>query len=149
MRQIFDYLAQDNYSGLKDLLDSRLRDLVNEKVSQMRTRLINRMFEEDREVDVDFDDIDEEFLEEGNVQKMGRTKLVRVRIRGGKVQRRKKVSGVKGYTMRGGRLTRMTPTERRHRRLAARMAKFKRRAKMSQIVRKRQRSLRRRHSMGL
>ena len=37
-----------------------------------------------------------EIIAEANVQKMGRKKLVRARIRGGKVQRRKVVSAVKG-----------------------------------------------------
>jgi hypothetical protein len=80
---------------------------------------------------------------------MGRTKLVKIRIRGGKVQRRKKVSGIKGYTMRGGRMIRMSPQERRNRKMAARKSKFKRRAKLGQALRKRKMSLRRRGSLGL
>jgi hypothetical protein len=80
---------------------------------------------------------------------MGRTKLVKIRIRGGKVQRRKKVSGVKGYTMRGGRMIRMSAQERRNRKMAARRSKFKRRAKLGQALRKRKMSLRRRGSLGL
>jgi hypothetical protein len=80
---------------------------------------------------------------------MGRMKLVRVRIRKGKVQRRRKVSGVKGFTYRGGKMIRMSPMERRNRRMAARKSKFKRRAKLGQALRKRKMSLRRRSSMGL
>jgi len=41
-------------------------------------------------------------IAEANVVRMGRKKLVKARIRGGKVQRRKVVSGVKGYTILGG-----------------------------------------------
>jgi hypothetical protein len=78
-----------------------------------------------------------------------RIRIIKARIRNGKVQRRKKVSGIKGYTLRGGRLQRITPTERMHRRRGARFAKIKRRAKMARIILKRKRSLRRRHSLGL
>jgi len=103
---------------------------------------------EDVDVDVDFI---EEPLDEAirNVTKMGRTKIIRVRVRKGKVQRRKKLSAVKGYTLRGGRLVRMSAIERRHRKMGARRAKFKRRAKLSQSLRKRRMSLRKRHSLGL
>lgn len=84
-----------------------------------------------------------------NVMKMGRQKLVKVRIRGGKVQRRKKVSSVKGMTLRGGKMIRMSPAERRHRKLGARKAKLKRRGKMAMIRRKRKMSMAKRHRMGL
>jgi hypothetical protein len=78
-----------------------------------------------------------------------RIRIIKARVRGGKVQRRVKVSGVKGYTLRGGKLTRMSSTERMRRKLGARKAKIKRRAKMARSIMKRSRSLRRRQSMGL
>ena len=78
-----------------------------------------------------------------------RIRIIRARIRNGKVQRRKKVSGVKGYTIRGGKLIRMSTSERMHRKRGARRAKVKRRAKMARAMIKRKRSLRRRASMGL
>ena len=78
-----------------------------------------------------------------------RIAIVKARIRGGKVQRRKKVSNVAGYTLRGGQLTRMSPVERRNRRLGQRKGKIKRRAKMAMTRIKRQRSLRKRKSLGL
>jgi hypothetical protein len=85
----------------------------------------------------------------GNVMKLGRTKVVKVRIRGGKVQRRKKVSAVKGFTLRGGKLVRMSPAERIRRKMGARKAKVKRRAKLARSLIKRRRSLMKRKSMGL
>ena len=88
-------------------------------------------------------------LDEANVQKMGRTKLVRARVRGGKIQRRKKVSAVKGYTIRGGKLTRMTSAERLKRKISQRKGKIKRKAKMARALIKRKRSLRKRKSLGL
>lgn len=100
-------------------------------------------------VPVKEEELEEESIDEANVQKMGRAKLIRIRIRGGKVQRRKKVSAVKGYTFRGGKLVRMSASERMRRRRGARRAKIKRRGKMSRILMKRRRSMRRRTSMGL
>jgi hypothetical protein len=84
-----------------------------------------------------------------NVQKMGRIKLVRARIRKGKIQRRKKLSAVKGFRLKGGKLKRMTAGERRKRKMGARRAKFKRKAKASRIKFALRKSLRRRKAMGL
>ena len=117
----------------RELLEDKLDQLIEERLTEEKAKLALEMFD----------------LEEGNIQRMGRMKLVRVRIRKGKVQRRKKVSAIKGFTMRGGRMIRMSPMERRHRKMAARRSKFKRRAKLGQALRKRKMSLRRRNSMGL
>jgi hypothetical protein len=87
----------------------------------------------------------DEFLTEAGP----RIKIVKVRIRGGKVQRRKKVSNVKGYKLKGTRLVRMSSQERMHRKMAARKARVKRRAKMARAIMKRKRTMMRRHSMGL
>lgn len=80
---------------------------------------------------------------------MGRKKLIKARVRGGKVQRRKVVSAVKGYTIRGGKLTRMTAAERLRRRISQRKGKIKRRAKMARALIKRKRSLRKRSTLGI
>ena len=94
-----------------------------------------------------------EIIAEANVQKMGRRKLVRARVRTVKgkptIQRRKVLSAVKGYTIRGGKLIRMTQAERLRRRLSQRRAKFKRRAKMARAMIKRKRSMQRRKGLGL
>ena len=88
-----------------------------------------------------------------NVVRMGRTKLIRARVRTVKgkvtVQRRKKFSAVKGYTIRGSKVTRMTSSERLKRRISQRKAKIKRRAKAARALIKRKRSLRRRTALGL
>jgi hypothetical protein len=78
----------------------------------------------------------------------GRIKVVKLRIRNGQVQRRKKVSNVPGFTLRQGKMTRMSPTERRNRKLGAKRGKVKRRAKMTQILRKRQKSILKRKRLG-
>jgi len=72
-----------------------------------------------------------------------RIKRIRVRIRNGKVQRNRRASGVKGFTLRGGRLIRMTTQERLHRKRGQRRGKVKRRAKLARALIKRRRSLRR------
>lgn len=79
---------------------------------------------------------------------MARIKIVKFRIRNGKIQRRKKVSNVAGYTFRGGKLKRMSPTERRKRRLGQKRAKIKKRAKMARILMKRKRTMLKRKRLG-
>ena len=140
MQDFVSKLLQNKIVEAKEVLNQRIQDLVNEKVNQIKMRMATEMFP-----DAEFD---EELLE-ANIQKMGRTKLIRVRIRKGKVQRRVKKSSVAGFTIRGGRLVRMSPLERRRRKLAARRSKFKRRAKLKQSLRKRALAIRRRKAMGL
>jgi hypothetical protein len=86
---------------------------------------------------------EEETLEEA------RFRIVKARIRGGKIQRRKKISNVPGYRMQGSTLQRMSPAERRRRKMGARRAKIKRRSKINRTLMKRQRSIRRRKALGL
>lgn len=140
MQDFVSKLLQNKIVEAKGVLNQRINDLVTEKLNQIKIRLASEMYD-DFEV--------EEDLSEGNIQKMGRTKLIRIRFRGGKLQRRVKKSAVPGFTIRGGKLTRMTPQERRHRKMAARRSKFKRRSKLRQALRKRQMSLRKRKAMGL
>jgi len=138
MRALIDALLSNNLIEAKRILDERLDELADDALTDVKDDMALEMF------DVDLDE-----LEEGNIMKMGRTKMIRVRIRGGKIQRRKKLSAVQGYTTRGGKLVRMSPVERRNRKMASRKSKFKRRAKLRQALRKRKVSLRRRSAMGL
>ena len=84
-----------------------------------------------------------------NVRIVGKKKLIRVRIRAGKVQRRKVVSAVPGFKVVGGKVKRESAKERLDRKRGARKAKIKRRAKMARALIKRKRSLRKRSQMGL
>jgi len=133
MKDFVSKLLAGSLVEARELLEDKLDELIEERLTEEKAKMALEMFD----------------LDEGNVQRMGRMKLVRVRIRKGKVQRRKKVSGVKGFTLRGGKMIRMSPMERRNRKMAARRSKFKRRAKLGQALRKRKMSLRRRSSMGL
>lgn len=92
---------------------------------------------------------DDEQIDESNVVRMGRLKMIRARIRSGKVQRRVKKSAIPGMRVSAGKLVRMTPTEKRKRKIGARRAKIKRRAKLARALMKRRRSLMKRKAMGL
>ena len=142
MKDFVSKLLQDKIVEAKEVLNQRIQDLVNERLNQVKLRLAAEMYD-DYEIEV------EEELSEANVQKMGRTKLIRVRFRAGKVQRRVRKSAVPGFTIRGGKLVRMLPQERRRRKMAARRSKFKRRSKLRQALRKRTMTLRKRKAMGL
>lgn len=78
-----------------------------------------------------------------------RIKILKARVRGGKVQRRRKVSNVEGHKIVDGKLKRMSPAERRRRKLGQKRGKLKRRSKMRQALMKRRRSLKRRAAIGL
>lgn len=142
MKDFVSKILSNQLNEAKEALENRIEELIDEKLDLLKQKIAADLY----------DEIGLEVrLEEGirNVLKTGRTKVVRVRIRKGKVQRRKKFSAVKGWTFRGGKLTRMSPIERRNRKMAARRSKFKRRAKLRQSLRKRQMSLRKRRAMGL
>ena len=130
---IVESIVSGKISEAKKLIEDRLEQIVFDKLTSLKGKL------------------SEEYLKEyvPNVQRVGRSKIIRLRIRGGKIQRRKKVSAISGFTYKGGRLTRMSPVERRRRRMSAMRARYKRRAKMSTILRKRKMSLRKRKSLGL
>ena len=138
MDGFIDKLLNNELVESKEVLDQYINDLVDQKLNQIKLRLASEMFETSN--------VSEAVR---NIMKVGRTKTFRVRIRKGKIQRRKKLSAVKGWTIRGGKMTRMSPVERRNRKMGARRSKAKRRAKLGQSLRKRVMSLRKRRAMGL
>lgn len=82
----------------------------------------------------------------------GRIKIVRARVRGGKVQRRKKVkdpSLAGKYKMVGGQLKKETAAEKMKRKRGAKKAVIKRKAKAARALMARKRSLRKRAAIGL
>lgn len=134
---LVEAILSDNLEKARELLSSRIEEIFEDKLEDYKLKIATEIYDSD------------ESLSEGNVQKMGRTKLIRVRIRGGKVQRRKRLSVIKGYTFRSGRMVRMSPQERMHRKRAARITKVKLRSKKNVILRKRRISLRKRRAMGI
>ena len=141
MKTYVSSIFSNNLFEAKRILHERINEIVKEKLEELKLEIASEPY------DIDEEELDE--LDEGNVQKMGRVKLVKIRIRKGKVQRRKKLSTVKGYTIRGGKVTRMPQSERLHRRMAQRRAKLKRRGKLGLALRKRKMSIRKRGAMGL
>jgi len=133
---LVDCFLSGNLTEARKLIDERIKELFEQKLEIIKERIV-------------VEEAEKLGLDEANILKMGRTKLVRVRIRAGKVQRRKKFSTVKGYTIRGGKVVRMSSQERRHRMMGARRAKIKLRSKKNQILRKRKISLRKRKAMGV
>ena len=129
----YDRAVTKTNNGTQIFQDKRhMKDLGNNNVkmggqSSLTTKVVN----------------EEEQLDEARV------KIVKARIRGGVIQRRKKVSNVPGMTMRGGKLKRMTPAERRNRKMGQRSGKIKRRSKMNRAIMKRQRSIRKRKALGI
>lgn len=148
MKDLVSKLLSNKVVEARNLLDAKIKGLIDEKINQIKMRLAVEMFE-DTDVEMYFEELDEGTVQRTNVQKMGRTKIIKFRVRKGKIQRRKKFSSVKGYTIRGGKMTRMMPSERRHRHIASIKSKFKRHAKLVQTLRKRRISLRKRRSVGL
>jgi hypothetical protein len=130
MSKLIENILSGNLTKAKSILEKKLNKLAEEKISQLKSKVAFEFYGD---------------LEEShNVQKLGRVKLIRARIRGGKVQRKKKLSNVKGYTMRGGHLQRISAQERQHRKLAAIRSKNKRNLHKRQSLLKRQISLRKR-----
>ena len=119
-------------TNVKEEIIRRLNELATNKLDLFKKALaVEAPFELEEET---------EQLDEGNVIRQGRTKIVKARVRGGKVQRRKKLSAVKGYTIRGGKLKRMSAQERIRRKRGQRRGKVKRKAKMARALLKRKRS---------
>ena len=140
--RLIDAILSGNLVEARELFASRINEIFEERLDNLKLRIVAEDYDPDLF-------LPEAITSTRNVQKMGRTKLVRLRVRKGKVQRRKKFSTVKGYTIRGGRVVRMSPSERINRKRGARRAKIKIRTKHNQIMRKRNISLRKRRAMGL
>lgn len=132
---LIGHIANKDYSAANAILEERITIVLAKRLLEMKKAIAAEIIEEEVE--------EEEQLDEARIR------IVKARIRNGKVQRRKKVSNVKGYTMRNGKMTRMTPGERRRRKLGQKRGKIKRRAKMSRTRMKRKIALRKRKMLGL
>lgn len=135
MKSLVKNILQKNFNKANEIFENKIEEISNRLLFEEKRRIASEIFEVFS-------------LNEG------RFKIVRARIRNGKVQRRKKISNLKGYTFRKkgkgpARLVRMSPSERRKRRMGQRRGKIKRRAKLARIRIKQKRALRKRRSMGL
>lgn len=128
MKILIKNILSENFTQAGEIFNAKMNDLIEEKLDQL------------------YQSIASEMCESHNVQRMGRVKLIRARIRQGKIQRKKKVSNVAGYTMRQGHMIRMSSQERQHRKIAVRRSKGQRKAHLRQALIKRRISLRKRRA---
>lgn len=133
MNQLIELILDGDYNAANEIVSKQLFATASIKLEEKKHDVMMGMLDEKIQ----------------NVRKVGRIKIIRIRIRKGKVQRRKKMSAVKGFVLRGGRVQRMKPIEKLRRKRGARRAKVKRRSKQARILRKRRISLRKRHNLGL
>lgn len=141
MKRLLQHILAEEYGQAGAELDAVMRNIMSRKLVEMKKAIVSETYIEDENK--------EEQIEEGK-----RFSIVRVRIRKGKVQRRRKVSNIKGYTFRkkgsgAAKLIRMTPMERRKRRLGAKRGKIKRRGKKARIQQKMRIVRRKRAALGL
>lgn len=128
MQELIKNILSENFTKAGEFFDAKMDELIEHKLDQL------------------YQSIASEIFESHNVQRIGRIKWVRARVRQGKVQRKKSVSNVPGYTMRQGHMIRMSSQERQHRKLAARRSKGQRKAHLRQALIKRRISLRKRRA---
>lgn len=140
-----DFIVAEGYEedlekGVSDIMSkNKFYDDEEELVSYLK-KVYNKS---DKQIEKDVKNLlSEESIDEARLKKVNR-------VRGGKVQRRKKVSGKKGYTYKGGKLQRMSTKERKRRSLGAKKAARKRRSKKTSIRRSTKKSLRLRKRKGL
>ena len=79
---LIDSILNNDLSTAKSLFENKVKQIFEEKLDNLKLRLVAENFDNDT------------FIPEANVIRTGRTKLVRVRVRKGKVQRRKKLSAI-------------------------------------------------------
>jgi hypothetical protein len=144
MKDFVSKLLSNHILEARNTLENRLEELIELKLEEAKLNLVEKIYG-----NVEHELFVESTIGQSNVIKTGRTRIVKVRVRKGKIQRRKKFSTVKGYTIRGGQMVRMMPSERRHRKIAALRSRFKRKAKSKIAQRRRIISLTKRGSMGL
>jgi len=143
--KFIDLIASNNLSEAKEIILSRLSELVSKKLEEAKRYVAEDLFEE------------VEVLDEAgnNIIKMGRITKIRRRIRRNAkgrivVQKNIKKSGIKGYRISGNTVKRIPATVRlKKARLLKRSWKTTRKAKLRRTLLKRKMSMRRRSSLGL
>lgn len=162
MKHLVEKIVSKQYDDANDLLNEEMATIVRRKLNEMKKACAARMEQNTHDermrrlrMDVlEDEDMDAKLNKQSNMQEdeqidEARIAVVKARIRGGKIQRRKKVSNVPGMTLRGGQLVRMSPAERRARKMGAKKAARKSRQKQAQAMRKRKLSLMKRKRLGI
>lgn len=141
-----DLILSNKLDEAKDILKSRLSEIVSKRLQEAKRYVAEDMLEE---VELD------EAKRNTNIIKMGRINKIRRRVRRnakGKivVQKNVRKSGIKGYRISGNTVRRIPATARlKKARLLKRSWKTTRRAKLRRTLLKRKMSMRRRSSLGL
>ena len=141
-----DLILSNKLDEAKDILRSRLSEIVTKRLQEAKRYVAEDMLEE---VELD------EAKRNTNIIKMGRINKIRRRVRRnakGKivVQKNVRKSGIKGYRISGNTVRRIPATARlKKARLLKRSWKTTRRAKLRRTLLKRKMSMRRRSSLGL
>ena len=141
-----DSILSNKLDEAKDILRSRLNEIVSKRLQEAKRYVAEDMLEEVEELD-----------EAGNpnIIKMGRVNKIRRRIRRNAkgrivVQKNVRKSGIKGYRISGNTVKRIPATVRlKKARLLKRSWKTTRKAKLRRTLLKRKMSMRRRSSLGL
>lgn len=131
---IVEAIRNRDFITAKKLFNEHMDAIVYDTVNEMRKTIAEEFV---------LDESEELLAEAGT-----RIRIIKARVRNGKIQRRKKISNAAGYRMQGGILKRMSPAERRRRKLGQRSGKIKRRQKLTIALKKRKRSLMRRRAFG-
>jgi hypothetical protein len=127
MKDLVEAISSKNFAKAETILEDKFKLIMEKKFLEMR-----KIFA----------------AEFSPLEEATRIKIIKARVRGGKIQRRKKVSAVSGYAFRQGKLQRMSPAERRRRKLGQRRGAMKRRRTLSTAIRKRKRSIIKRRAFG-
>ena len=122
--RILDQIFNRDMSGLYESLNEELGERIQLRMIDLKKNIQAEHFTIpiDEETDLVFE--------------AGRFRIIRAKVRKGKVLRRHKEATRDGYTMRKGKVTKMSPRERLNRRRSQRKARIKRRAKKNIAKRK-------------
>ncbi|MGB4725402.1 MAG: hypothetical protein WBH12_08950 [Sediminibacterium sp.] len=141
-----DLILANKLDEAKDILRSRLNEIVSKRLQEAKRYVAEDMLEEVEELDE---------AGNANIIKMGRINKIRRRVRRNAkgrivVQKNVRKSGIKGYRISGNTVRRIPATARlKKARLLKRSWKTTRRAKLRRTLLKRKMSMRRRSSLGL
>ena len=141
-----DLILSNKLDEAKDILRSRLSEIVSKRLQEAKRYVAADMLEEVEELDE---------AGNANIIKMGRINKIRRRVRRNAkgrivVQKNVRKSGIKGYRISGNTVKRIPATARlKKARLLKRSWKTTRRAKLRRTLLKRKMSMRRRSSLGL
>lgn len=160
MKHLVEAIDNKNFESANDLLAEKFHSIMERKMFEVKKMVAAEMCgqssgfvptKNQKMVDQGVLEEDEPKVTQSTEQEVSeaRVAIIKARIRGGKIQRRKRVSNVPGFTLRGGKLTRMSASERRRRKLGARIAARKTKQKQSQSLRKRKLSLMKRSRLGI